>query len=277
MAAPCTQLDTFYDVCGHQTTDATHVRNCSLWNGPSDRPSLSFQCPSLEIRYTHLQGHCPNCQVDFARGLPYPPGQLERLRADSRTRVDEQNARDAAREAAAENARAAEEIEQQKREERKEAWFHEQERRRRNAEAAGTPFKDQPLVYRPDLPCSHLLERVHGSGENCSICTESMEVSQDIRQLPCKHHFHVECITPWFDKRKKTCPLCRHEYNLVFVPKFDGMTDTATQMVPGFNGGMRPFVEAELAGLDIGFTYGLNSYFGRRDSFDEGPARGSLI
>ncbi|PVH86899.1 hypothetical protein DL98DRAFT_582217 [Cadophora sp. DSE1049] len=279
MAARCTQLDTFYNLCVHQTTKTTHLRTCPSWTPVDGHSStlVSFQCPSIEVRCTYLQGTCPNCQIDFARGLPQTPGQLDRLRGDFRVTVDDQNARDAAREVDEEITRVAEEIERQKREERREAWFHEQERQRRNAEVAGTPLEDQPLVYRPDLPRSLLLEPVDGNGENCGICTESMEVSQDIRTLPCNHHFHMECITPWFDKRKKTCPMCRHEYKIVYVPKFDGATDAATQMIRGHDGVWRPFMEAELRGLDVGFTYGLNSYFGRRDPFEEGPARGTLI
>ncbi|KAH7418303.1 hypothetical protein BKA64DRAFT_654126 [Cadophora sp. MPI-SDFR-AT-0126] len=211
MAAHCTQLDTFYDLCGHQTAVIiTHIRTCPSWEPTthSTSASVSLECSSQrEIRCNYLQGSCPNCEIDFARGLPHPLGHLDRLRAEFRARVNEQNARDAARQAAEEIARRAQEEEEREIEERKEAWLHERERQRRNAEATGTSLENQPLVYRPDIPSCFLLHRVDGNDENCSICTESMGGSQDIRQLPCKHHFHMECITPWFDKRKMTCPI----------------------------------------------------------------------
>ncbi|KAJ1979624.1 hypothetical protein H4R35_001444 [Dimargaris xerosporica] len=31
----------------------------------------------------------------------------------------------------------------------------------------------------------------------CSICLDSFELHQHVRQLPCRHVFHVECIDPW--------------------------------------------------------------------------------
>ena len=59
-------------------------------------------------------------------------------------------------------------------------------------------------------------ERLDGNGEiaTCSICMESigMEPVEDAPcvSLPCKHHFHKECILPWFKENNK-CPDCRQE------------------------------------------------------------------
>ncbi|EPZ35251.1 hypothetical protein O9G_000647 [Rozella allomycis CSF55] len=41
----------------------------------------------------------------------------------------------------------------------------------------------------------------------CSICLVNYEIGEDIRFLPCKHHFHIKCVDTWL-KMNKTCPLC---------------------------------------------------------------------
>ncbi|KRW99425.1 hypothetical protein PPERSA_12529 [Pseudocohnilembus persalinus] len=44
----------------------------------------------------------------------------------------------------------------------------------------------------------------------CSICYNQFEKGDIIRQTPCKHLFHTECIKPWF-KNSQQCPNCRFE------------------------------------------------------------------
>lgn len=49
------------------------------------------------------------------------------------------------------------------------------------------------------------------SGEVCSICLrEFQENNLAIRQLPCNHNFHGECIIPWL-QTCSSCPTCRHQ------------------------------------------------------------------
>lgn len=49
------------------------------------------------------------------------------------------------------------------------------------------------------------------SGEVCTICLlEFGEGSEIIRQLPCNHYFHEDCIIPWL-QTSNTCPVCRHQ------------------------------------------------------------------
>jgi len=49
----------------------------------------------------------------------------------------------------------------------------------------------------------------------CSVC--ALEVSEDRTkpwtELSCKHKFHIECITTWF-QYKRNCPNCRAEVTL---------------------------------------------------------------
>eukprot|EP00516_Mucochytrium_quahogii_P005219 CAMPEP_0203763034 /NCGR_PEP_ID=MMETSP0098-20131031/15754_1 /ASSEMBLY_ACC=CAM_ASM_000208 /TAXON_ID=96639 /ORGANISM=" , Strain NY0313808BC1" /LENGTH=590 /DNA_ID=CAMNT_0050657637 /DNA_START=262 /DNA_END=2031 /DNA_ORIENTATION=- len=42
----------------------------------------------------------------------------------------------------------------------------------------------------------------------CSICLIDFEKKEVLKQLPCKHLFHEECIEPWL-YRRGTCPLCK--------------------------------------------------------------------
>ncbi|XP_017773454.1 PREDICTED: putative RING-H2 finger protein ATL50 [Nicrophorus vespilloides] len=41
---------------------------------------------------------------------------------------------------------------------------------------------------------------------NCAICLN--ELISDVRQLPCKHIFHIKCIDSWTE-RNRICPICR--------------------------------------------------------------------
>ena len=53
-----------------------------------------------------------------------------------------------------------------------------------------------------ELKSSNLLE--------CSVCKDQFELNQKIKIIPCKHHFHLECIMPWL-KERNSCPVCRFE------------------------------------------------------------------
>lgn len=46
----------------------------------------------------------------------------------------------------------------------------------------------------------------------CSICLSWYENNDDLRILPCSHHFHLQCADEWF-KITATCPLCVRPVN----------------------------------------------------------------
>jgi len=46
---------------------------------------------------------------------------------------------------------------------------------------------------------------------SCSICLEEFSNGEILRQLPCNHIFHTQCIRPWLTLRQPLCPLCKLE------------------------------------------------------------------
>ncbi|KAJ0843829.1 putative transcription factor C2H2 family [Helianthus annuus] len=44
----------------------------------------------------------------------------------------------------------------------------------------------------------------------CAVCKDEILMEERVTQLPCKHHYHGECIVPWLSIRN-TCPVCRFE------------------------------------------------------------------
>ncbi|KAF9439366.1 E3 ubiquitin-protein ligase rnf13 [Entomortierella beljakovae] len=47
----------------------------------------------------------------------------------------------------------------------------------------------------------------------CAICLEEYEIGDRLRELPCKHFFHAQCIDPWFKDVHGICPVCKRDYS----------------------------------------------------------------
>nr|XP_043607286.1 E3 ubiquitin-protein ligase CIP8-like [Erigeron canadensis] len=56
------------------------------------------------------------------------------------------------------------------------------------------------------LPCVVL----NDDHEICAVCKDEILIEEKVTQLPCRHHYHGECIVPWLSIRN-TCPVCRFE------------------------------------------------------------------
>ncbi|XP_069727681.1 E3 ubiquitin-protein ligase TTC3 isoform X3 [Phaenicophaeus curvirostris] len=51
------------------------------------------------------------------------------------------------------------------------------------------------------------LDYTASSNDPCTICHD--ELSRDLCELECGHHFHRECIRTWLKQHSSTCPICR--------------------------------------------------------------------
>ena len=46
--------------------------------------------------------------------------------------------------------------------------------------------------------------------EKCPICLQKYKGADMIKEFPCKHIFHKECIFKWLNK-SNVCPLCKYD------------------------------------------------------------------
>ena len=47
--------------------------------------------------------------------------------------------------------------------------------------------------------------------DKCTVCLENLKRGDKMRQLPCFHYLHSECLVGWFTRGNTVCPVCRYE------------------------------------------------------------------
>lgn len=52
--------------------------------------------------------------------------------------------------------------------------------------------------------------------EPCNICMEEYTLNDVLKQLPCNHYYHKDCISKWLCNEKTTCPMCRKDVRSAF-------------------------------------------------------------
>ena len=52
----------------------------------------------------------------------------------------------------------------------------------------------------------------------CSICLEEYQAETKVRQTPCFHYFHDECLMQWIERsiQNPDCPYCKHQFKNKF-------------------------------------------------------------
>ncbi|KAJ1895244.1 hypothetical protein LPJ66_004712 [Kickxella alabastrina] len=70
--------------------------------------------------------------------------------------------------------------------------------------------RSQPDIAQRQSRCSMAASDDGTSGlGTCAICLEEFEVGEQLRELPCKHKYHVICIDTWLVSRSTCCPYCK--------------------------------------------------------------------
>ncbi|XP_024540733.1 E3 ubiquitin-protein ligase RZF1-like [Selaginella moellendorffii] len=41
----------------------------------------------------------------------------------------------------------------------------------------------------------------------CAVCKEKFELDSAVKQIPCKHCYHLECLREWMENND-SCPMC---------------------------------------------------------------------
>ncbi|OLY83748.1 putative E3 ubiquitin-protein ligase RHA2B [Smittium mucronatum] len=47
---------------------------------------------------------------------------------------------------------------------------------------------------------------------DCTICFDSIQAGDDVRDIPCQHVFHSGCLDTWLTTRTGFCPTCRYNF-----------------------------------------------------------------
>ncbi|KAB5587001.1 hypothetical protein PHYPO_G00007940 [Pangasianodon hypophthalmus] len=73
-------------------------------------------------------------------------------------------------------------------------------------ENTGPPPAEKEKIS--SLPTVIVSQEQADSSLECPVCKEDYTVGEPVRQLPCNHFFHSDCIVPWLELHD-TCPVCR--------------------------------------------------------------------
>ncbi|XP_041738782.1 E3 ubiquitin-protein ligase RNF115 isoform X1 [Coregonus clupeaformis] len=73
-------------------------------------------------------------------------------------------------------------------------------------ESTGPPPAEKEMIS--TLPSVSVSQEQTDSRLGCPVCREEYSVGESVKQLPCLHYFHCDCIVPWLELHD-TCPVCR--------------------------------------------------------------------
>eukprot|EP01059_Diplonema_ambulator_P037553 TRINITY_DN9992_c0_g1_i1.p1 TRINITY_DN9992_c0_g1~~TRINITY_DN9992_c0_g1_i1.p1 ORF type:complete len:199 (+),score=69.16 TRINITY_DN9992_c0_g1_i1:296-892(+) len=61
-----------------------------------------------------------------------------------------------------------------------------------------------------DIADLDFCDNMNKKAEHCTVCMDGWKADERYMKMPCGHHFHTDCITPWLE-RHNSCPTCRFE------------------------------------------------------------------
>ncbi|KAM4631275.1 E3 ubiquitin-protein ligase RNF115 [Polymixia lowei] len=73
-------------------------------------------------------------------------------------------------------------------------------------ESTGPPPAEKEMIS--SLPTVSVSQEQTACRLECPVCREEYSLGESVRQLPCLHYFHSDCIVPWLELHD-TCPVCR--------------------------------------------------------------------
>ena len=54
--------------------------------------------------------------------------------------------------------------------------------------------------------------------QECSVCKEEFKIDEEVREMPCNHLFHQDCLIPWLNQVLKCFNLYINlEYSIILV------------------------------------------------------------
>ncbi|XP_056597659.1 E3 ubiquitin-protein ligase RNF115 isoform X1 [Triplophysa dalaica] len=73
-------------------------------------------------------------------------------------------------------------------------------------ECSGPPPAEKEMIS--SLPTISISSEQAACQLECPVCKEEYSTGESVRQLPCLHCYHSNCIVPWLQLHD-TCPVCR--------------------------------------------------------------------
>ncbi|KAF7664790.1 hypothetical protein LDENG_00164790 [Lucifuga dentata] len=73
-------------------------------------------------------------------------------------------------------------------------------------ENTGPPPAEKDMIS--SLPTVYVSQEQTDCRLECPVCREEYSFGESVKQLPCLHYFHSDCIVPWLELHD-TCPVCR--------------------------------------------------------------------
>ncbi|CAK8536728.1 unnamed protein product [Lathyrus sativus] len=77
-------------------------------------------------------------------------------------------------------------------------------------ELESTRKKGQPPASKESIEAMKRVEIEESDHGECVVCLEEFEVGGVVREMPCEHRFHGDCIEKWLGIHG-SCPVCRYQ------------------------------------------------------------------